>query len=104
MAYAQAQRHYERVAEVWDDVPDAQDRTGADLAEVLKKAALCAISGHEEQRGLQLARQALSHLDPAAEPARAALVPRAAVEARALVADATADPPPGADAAASTAS
>ena len=74
MAYAQAQRHYERVAEVWDDVPDAQDRTGADLAEVLKKAALCAISGHEEQRGLQLARQALSHLDPAAEPARAALI------------------------------
>ena len=74
VAYVEAQRHFERVAQLWPDVPDADARTGTDLAEVLKKAALCAISGDDGRRGLLLARQALTHLDPDADPRRRALI------------------------------
>ena len=74
VAYVEAQWHFERVAKLWPDVPDAGERTGTDLAEVLKKAALCTVSGHDGRRGLSLARQALTHLDPDADPRRAALI------------------------------
>lgn len=74
VAYAKAQRHFERVATLWPEVADAGERTGVDLAEVLKHAALCAISAQDGRRGLSLAREALSHVDEAEDPRRAALI------------------------------
>lgn len=74
VAYPQAQRHFERVADLWHDVPDAAERTGVDLAEVLKKAALCAISGYDEQRGIKLAQRAMAEVDLATDATRAALI------------------------------
>lgn len=74
VAYRQALDHFERVAELWPQVPDAAERTGVDLAEVLKRAAISAISAHDYRRGVALAEQALTHLDPATDPERAGLV------------------------------
>ncbi|WP_370326412.1 LuxR C-terminal-related transcriptional regulator [Euzebya sp.] len=74
VAYADAQAHFERVAALWADVADAAERTGDDLAGVLKHAAICAISGYDLRRGIALANQALAHLDAEAEPERAGLI------------------------------
>ncbi|HUG83684.1 MAG TPA: AAA family ATPase, partial [Euzebya sp.] len=74
VAYREALDHFERVAELWPRVPDAAERTGVDLGEVLKRAAISAISSHDYRRGVALAEQALTHLDPANDPERAGLV------------------------------
>lgn len=74
VAYEEARRHLELVAELWDEVPDAAERTGVDLADVLVKAALSAISGHDDRRGIALAERALAHLDPIADPERTGIV------------------------------
>ncbi|CAN5278114.1 LuxR family transcriptional regulator [soil metagenome] len=74
VAYSEALEHFERVAERWADVPDAAERTGVDLGEVLKQAAVCAISGDDPRRGVALAEQALQHIDADAHPDRAGIV------------------------------
>lgn len=73
-AHADGYRHLEKVLELWDQVPDAEELIGVDLPEVLKKAALCAISSYEDKRGLALAKRALELLDPATEPTRSAIL------------------------------
>ena len=41
-AFREAQRHYERALELWDRVPDAEERAGCDRIDVLRHAAVAA--------------------------------------------------------------
>ena len=61
-----------RVLELWDQVPDAAERIGADHIEVLEEAVSAARNAREFERGIALASSALKELDPAAEPVRVA--------------------------------
>ena len=61
-----------RVLDLWDQVPDAAERIGADHARVLEKATNAAYDAGEYERGIALATSALKELDPAAEPVRVA--------------------------------
>jgi len=61
-----------RVLELWDQVPDAADRIGADHARVLEEATAAAQEAGEFERGIALANSALKELDSAAEPVRVA--------------------------------
>ena len=61
-----------RVLELWDQVPDAAGRIGADHARVLEEATCAAQEAGEFERGIALASSALKELDPAGEPTRVA--------------------------------
>ncbi len=61
-----------RVLDLWDQVPDAAERIGADHARILEEATNAAYDAGEYERGIALATSALKELDPAAEPVRAA--------------------------------
>ena len=61
-----------RVLELWDQVPDATERIGADHGRVLEEATAAARDAGEFERGIALATSALKELDPAAEPVRVA--------------------------------
>jgi DNA-binding CsgD family transcriptional regulator len=63
-----------RVLELWDQVPDAADRIGADHARVLEEAAAVAEDADEFERGVALATSALRELDPETDPVRVALL------------------------------
>jgi ATP/maltotriose-dependent transcriptional regulator MalT len=74
LAYAEQLAMLSRVLELWEQVPDAAQRIGADHAAVLEAAARAAELAGEEDRGVTLAQAALREIDAAAEPARAALL------------------------------
>ena len=61
-----------RVLELWDQVPDAAERIGADHTQVLEEAIAAAHNAGEFERGIALATSALRELDPATEPVRVA--------------------------------
>ena len=61
-----------RVLELWDQVPDAAERIGADHGQVLEEAIAAANDAGEFERGIALATSALKELDPATEPERVA--------------------------------
>jgi DNA-binding CsgD family transcriptional regulator len=61
-----------RVLELWDQVPDAAERIGAEHVRVLEEAAEAAHDAGEFERGIALATSALKELDPATEPVRVA--------------------------------
>ena len=61
-----------RVLELWDQVPDAAERIGADHAQVLEEATAAAHNAGEFERGIALATSALKELDSATEPVRVA--------------------------------
>jgi DNA-binding CsgD family transcriptional regulator len=61
-----------RVLELWDQVPDAGDRIGADHPRVLEEATCAAADAGEYERGVALASSALRELDPETEPVRVA--------------------------------
>ena len=61
-----------RVLELWDQVPDAAERIGADHTQVLEEAISAAEAAGELERGIALATSALKELDPATEPVRVA--------------------------------
>ena len=61
-----------RVLELWDQVPDAAERIGADHVQVLEQAVEAAHDAAEFERGIALATSALRELDVLAEPVRAA--------------------------------
>jgi DNA-binding CsgD family transcriptional regulator/tetratricopeptide (TPR) repeat protein len=71
-AYSEALRHFERAIEIWPRVPDAAERAGIDLAEVLRLASSAANYAGESARSIALARRALQEVDEAAEPLAAA--------------------------------
>ncbi len=65
--------HYDRALDLWDRVVDAQARAGMDHVELLRRAAQAAYDGYDP-RARALIGQALSEVDPAAEPVRAGLL------------------------------
>jgi DNA-binding CsgD family transcriptional regulator len=74
VAYAERLDLLSRVLELWDQVPDAAERIGADHARVLEEAARTADDAGEDQRGLALVNAAIKELDAATEPVRMALL------------------------------
>ena len=77
LAYAEQLTMLSRVLELWEQVPDAAQRIGADHAAVLEAAVQAAELAGEDDRGVMLAQAALREIDAAAEPVRAALLLRA---------------------------
>jgi ATP/maltotriose-dependent transcriptional regulator MalT len=74
LAYSEQLGMLTRVLELWDRVPDAAERIGADHATVLTTAAEVAELSGESERGTAFASAALREVDAAIEPARAALL------------------------------
>jgi DNA-binding CsgD family transcriptional regulator len=73
-APAEAQRHLERALEIWPRVPDAEQRTGLDQAEVAALAGEAAYQAGAIDRSLSLLDQALAGLPAETDAARRALV------------------------------
>jgi DNA-binding CsgD family transcriptional regulator len=73
-AYSEALRHLERALELWDRVPDAQERTGMTRPEVLRAAAAVAGNAFEAGRAVALQREALTEAADGAEPVERALL------------------------------
>ncbi|WP_327091330.1 helix-turn-helix transcriptional regulator [Nonomuraea sp. NBC_01738] len=71
-AYDEQLRMLSRVLELWERVPDAEERIGADRIEVLRLAASAASLAGEFDRTISLATAALEQLDSATDPIRAA--------------------------------
>ncbi|WP_367185146.1 AAA family ATPase, partial [Trebonia sp.] len=65
-----------RVLELWDQVPDAAERVGADHVRVLEEAAGAAHDAGEAQRGLAFVESALAELDESTDPVRVAMLLR----------------------------
>ena len=76
LAYAEQLAMLSRVLELWEQVPDAAERIGADHVAVLEEAVRTAELAGEDDRGIMLAQAALREIDSAAEPVRAALMLR----------------------------
>ncbi|WP_336208643.1 ATP-binding protein [Nonomuraea sp. LPB2021202275-12-8] len=73
-AYTEAVPLLERVLMLWDRVPDAARRIGADHTAVLEKAAAAAQAGGEVDRAVKFVKAALSALDETREPGRVAML------------------------------
>jgi predicted ATPase/DNA-binding NarL/FixJ family response regulator len=71
-AYAEQLSMLARASELWDQVPDAAQRTGTSHGRVLERAARAAHLLHENERARAFISAALREIDPAAEPGRAA--------------------------------
>ena len=74
LAYAEQLDMLSRVLELWEKVPDAAQRIGADHVRVLEDAASITYFTGDSARGLAFATAALDELDVEAEPTRAALL------------------------------
>ena len=74
VAHAERLTMLARVLELWDQVPDAATRIGADHARVLEETVEAAFDAGDASRGLAFATAGLKELDPAAEPVRVALL------------------------------
>jgi len=72
VAHAERLNLVARVLELWDQVPDAAERIGADHTQVLEEAVEAAYDAGDGERGSSLATAALKELDAAAEPVRVA--------------------------------
>jgi DNA-binding CsgD family transcriptional regulator/tetratricopeptide (TPR) repeat protein len=73
-APAEALRHLERALELWPGVPDAGERAGVDVVEVLGMAAGAAYAAGNLEQSLALYDEALGELDETSEGERAALL------------------------------
>jgi ATP/maltotriose-dependent transcriptional regulator MalT len=74
LAYAEQLAMLSRVLELWEQVPDAARRVGADHGAVLEEAVQAAELAGEDDLGVMLAQAALREIDATAEPVRAALL------------------------------
>jgi DNA-binding CsgD family transcriptional regulator len=74
LAFAEAQRHFERALDLWDQLSEVAARLPLDRAELFGRAANAAHQAGDEQRAVALARAGLGHLDATAEPVRTALL------------------------------
>jgi DNA-binding CsgD family transcriptional regulator len=72
LAYAEKLAMLGRILELWPALPDAAVRVGTSRLEVLEAAADAAAAAGEEERGIGFATAALTEIDQAREPARAA--------------------------------
>ena len=73
-APAEAQRHLERALEIWPRVPDAEERTGVDQAEVASLAGEAAYQAGDLDRSVSLFDQALAELPAEGGAVRHALM------------------------------
>jgi ATP/maltotriose-dependent transcriptional regulator MalT len=73
-AFPEAQRHYERALELWEQMTDPGRAAGLDQAELLTRTADAASASGRSQRGAVLLTEALGQLDPSSYPMRAALL------------------------------
>jgi DNA-binding CsgD family transcriptional regulator/tetratricopeptide (TPR) repeat protein len=73
-AFAEAQLQLERALALWDRVPDAAERTGADRVGLLARCAEAAWTAADPARAAQLVRQAIALVDQAGQPQRAGLL------------------------------
>ena len=71
-AFAEQLQMLEQVLELWDRVPEAAERTGADRAGVIERAADAAHWTGEPDRGLTLVEAALGEVGEAADASRRA--------------------------------
>jgi DNA-binding NarL/FixJ family response regulator len=74
LAHAEQLTMLGRVLELWDKVPNAEQRIGASQVSVLELASRVARTAGENEVGAAYAAAALKEIDPAAEPVRAALL------------------------------
>ncbi|GAA0913511.1 helix-turn-helix transcriptional regulator [Nonomuraea longicatena] len=72
VAFEEQSRMLSRVLELWEKVPDAEERIGADRVRVFHLAAQAAWFAGDYERALSLANAALDGVDAAADPPRAA--------------------------------
>jgi DNA-binding NarL/FixJ family response regulator len=73
-AFPEAQRHYQRALELWDQVLQPASLAGLDRVDLLTRAADAAGFAAQAQRALVLLTEALDRLDPAVDPVRVALL------------------------------
>ncbi|MFB9253258.1 helix-turn-helix transcriptional regulator [Sphaerisporangium melleum] len=71
-AYTEQVQLLERVLSLWDRVPDAAERIGADHVRVLELASEAAIISGETERSMKFVKGALAELDETTEPERVA--------------------------------
>jgi DNA-binding NarL/FixJ family response regulator len=71
-AWSDAYRLDRRALELWERVPDAATITGLERVDLLGRAADAAVLAGEYAAAVELGREALSAVDPAADPVRAA--------------------------------
>ncbi|MGZ8513887.1 MAG: ATP-binding protein, partial [Candidatus Limnocylindrales bacterium] len=72
-AYPEAVEQYERAAELWDQVPDAQALAGRDRVDLL--AALANVAGyHDPARAVAHIQAAIRDVDEAVDPVRSGLL------------------------------
>ena len=62
--FAEAQQHYERALDMWEQVPGADKCAGLTRTELLRQAAETASLAGEHGRAARLIRQAIDQLDP----------------------------------------
>jgi DNA-binding CsgD family transcriptional regulator/tetratricopeptide (TPR) repeat protein len=74
LAYAEQLAMLSRVLELWDQVPDAAQRIGAEHLTVIETAVTAAELAGEFERGVAFTHAALREVDREAEPVRAALL------------------------------
>ena len=74
LAHAEQLAMLSRVLDLWEQVPDAEQRIGTGKVEVLEMAARAAELAGEFDRGITFAKAALRQIDAAADPVRAALL------------------------------
>jgi tetratricopeptide (TPR) repeat protein len=74
LAFAEAQRQFERALGLWDQVPEVAAGLLLDRADLLGRAAEAAFLASDPECAVTLARAALARVDAAAEPVRAALL------------------------------
>ena len=72
-AFADAQRHYERVLELWDQVPDAVGQVGVDRVGVLERAARATEQG-DPPRAAALMLEAIKSADETIDNVRLGLL------------------------------
>jgi DNA-binding CsgD family transcriptional regulator len=82
LAHAEKLAMLARILELWPALPDATPRIGASHVSVLESAATTAVAAGEDERGIGFATAALTEIDAAAEPARAALMLKVRAELR----------------------
>ena len=73
-AFAEADRHYQRALELWEQVADPGRPAGLDRVDLLARAAEAAAFTGTTERAVGLLEQALDQVDPAGEPVRAAVL------------------------------
>jgi DNA-binding CsgD family transcriptional regulator/tetratricopeptide (TPR) repeat protein len=74
LAFAEAQRHFERALDLWDQVPDVAAGLPLDRAGLLAQTAQVAYFAGDLERAITLVRAALPSVDAAAAPVRAGLL------------------------------